>query len=88
MSGFGRVVRWIITVISGIACLISFIFLLVGIFGGKWGSQGWSSLIVFLLSTPVLIYSIACLVRDENIISEAISGGDFFSSIGSFFLGS
>lgn len=85
MSGFGRVVRWIITVISGIACLISFIFLLVGIFGGKWGSQGWSSLIVFLLSTPVLIYSIACLVRDENIISEAISGGDFFSSTGSFF---
>lgn len=89
MSGFGRVLRWIFTWVIGLTVLGVTAMLITEAASSHnfvWDGPHIGILIGIIVGSLVLIYSIICLIVDENLIWTLISGGEFFFVIGHLFL--
>lgn len=86
MGRIAKVLRIILAVYCGIVVFGLFMVLVTSAFSESpdWGK--FLIILAFVLTIIILIYDVICLIKDENIILEAIQSGnigDFFENLGS-----
>ena len=84
MGRIAKVLRIILAVYCGIVVFGLFMVLVTSAFSESpdWGK--FLIILAFVLTIIVLIYDVICLIKDENIILEAIQSGnigDFFENL-------
>lgn len=87
MGNFSKVLRILIAIHFGIGG-IALLFVLPHL-GGMTDTEKVLTIVGLVLVVLIFVYNLACLIKDENIIWEAISNGssgNFWSAIGRFFL--
>ena len=87
MGNFSKVLRILIAIHFGIGG-IALLFVLPHL-GGMTDTEKVLTIVGLVLVVLIFVYNLACLIKDENIIWEAISNGssgNFWSAIGKFFL--
>lgn len=87
MGNFSKVLRILIAIHLGIGG-IALLFVLPHL-GGMTDTEKVLTIVGLVLVVLIFVYNLACLIKDENIIWEAISNGssgNFWSAIGRFFL--
>ena len=90
MGNFSKVIRILIAIHFGIGG-IALLFVLPHL-GGMTDTEKVLTIVGLAVVVLIFVYNLICLIRDENIILEAISNGhngsarDFFGAIGNFFV--
>jgi len=90
MGNFSKVLRILIAIHFGIGGIA--LFFVLPSLGGMTDTEKVLTIVGLVLVVVIFIYNLICLIRDENIIWEAISNGrdtssgGFFAKVGRFLL--